>query len=149
LELNGHSVGSLGELHPKVAANFGLADRAVQVAELDLEVILAAVPDRFPYRPFPTVPPAKRDIAVIVADDTPAEKVLAELRAAGGELLADAVLFDVYRGESIPAGMKSLAFALVYQAPDRTLGEKEIEKAHQKIEGRLRHMLKAQIRGKD
>src|SRR5262249_22661127 len=57
--------------------------------------------------------------------------------------------FDVYRGESIPAGTKSLAFALVYQAPDRTLGEKEIEKAHQKIEGRLRHVLKAQIRGKD
>src|SRR5260370_37751377 len=47
------------------------------------------------------------------------------------------------------AGTKSLGFALVYQAPDRTLGEKEIEKAHQKIEGRLRHVLKAQIRGKD
>ena len=82
-------------------------------------------------------------------DDTPAEKVLSELRAAGGDLLADAVLFDVYKGESIPVGTKSLAFALVYQAADRTLGEKEIEKAHQKIEGRLRHVLKAKIRGKD
>ena len=59
------------------------------------------------------------------------------------------MLFDVYKGDSIPAGTKSLAFALVYQAADRTLGEKEIEKAHQKIEGRLRHVLKAQIRGKD
>ena len=77
------------------------------------------------------------------------KKVLAELRAAGGELLADAVLFDVYTGESVPAGTKSLAFALVYQAPDRTLTDKEIEKAHQKVEGRLRHVLKAQIRGKD
>jgi phenylalanyl-tRNA synthetase beta chain len=107
------------------------------------------VPDRFPYRPFPTVPPAKRDIAVIVDDSTPAEAVLTELRAAGGDLLADAVLFDVYRGESIPAGTKSLAFALVYQSAERTLTDKEIEKAHQKIEGRLRHVLKAQIRGKD
>ncbi|HJZ57381.1 MAG TPA: hypothetical protein VKE74_20600, partial [Gemmataceae bacterium] len=95
----------------------------------------------------PTTPPAKRDIAVIVPADTPAETVLAELRAAGGELLADAALFDVYSGESIPAGTKSLAFALVYQAPDRTLTDKEIEKAHQKVEGRLRHVLKAQIRG--
>ena len=86
---------------------------------------------------------------MIVPADTPAEKVLAELRAAGGELLADAVLFDVYTGESIPAGTKSLAFALVYQASDRTLTDKEIEKAHQKVEGRLRHVLKAQIRGKD
>src|SRR5206468_3132588 len=149
LLVGGALVGTFGELHPKVAANFGLADRAVQVAQLDLDTVLAAVPDRFPYRPFPTVPPAKRDIAVIVPDDTPAEKVLAELRAAGGELLADAVLFDVYHGDSIPAGTKSLAFALVYQAADRTLTDKEIEKAHQKIEGRLRHVLKAQIRGKD
>jgi phenylalanyl-tRNA synthetase beta chain len=145
----GKAVGAFGELHPTAAARFGLEDRAVQVAELDLEALLAAVPDRFPFKPIPTAPPAKRDIAIIVPTDTPAEKVLAEIRAAGGDLLADAVLFDVYTGESVPAGTKSLAFALVYQAPDRTLGEKEIEKAHQKIEGRLRHVLKAQIRGKD
>jgi phenylalanyl-tRNA synthetase beta chain len=149
LEVNGKSVGSFGELHPKVAANFNLGDRAVQVAEFDLEAILATVPERFPYRPFATFPPAKRDIAVIVPADTPAEKVLAELRAAGGDLLSDAVLFDVYQGESIPAGTKSLAFALTYQSAEKTLSDKEIDKAHQKIEGRLRHVLKAQIRGKD
>jgi phenylalanyl-tRNA synthetase beta chain len=147
--VGGQSVGAFGELHPKVAANFDLTDRAVQVAELDLEAILAAVPDRFPYRPFPTVPAAKRDIAVIVPAETSAEAVLAELRTAGGDLLADALLFDVYTGESIPAGTKSLAFALVYQSRDKTLTDKEIEKAHQKVEGRLRHVLKAQIRGKD
>ncbi|MDB5313035.1 MAG: pheT [Gemmataceae bacterium] len=149
LVVNGQPVGVFGELHPKGAAAFGLTDRAVQVAELDLEAVLAAVPDRFPYRPFPTVPAAKRDIAVIVPDDTPAERVLTEVRAAGGDLLTDAVLFDVYHGDSIPAGTKSLAFALVYQSADKTLTDKEIEKAHQKIEGRLRHVLKAQIRGKD
>ena len=147
--INEQRVGAVGELHPKVAAAFGLAERAVQVAELDLEAVLAAVPSRVPYRPFPTVPAAKRDVAVIVPADTPAEAVLSELRTAGGDLLAEAVLFDVYTGDSVPAGTKSLAFALVYQAADRTLGEKEIEKAHQKIEGRLRHVLKAQIRGKD
>jgi phenylalanyl-tRNA synthetase beta chain len=149
LEIGGKSVGSFGELHPKVAANFGLVGRAVQIAELDLEGILGALPERFPYRPFATFPPAKRDIAVIVPADTPAEKVLAELRAAGGDLLADALLFDVYQGESIPAGTKSLAFALTYQSAEKTLSDKEIDKAHQKIEGRLRHVLKAQIRGKD
>ena len=149
LLVKGQPVGTFGELHPKVAAAFDLADRAVQVAELDLEAVQAAVPDRYPYRPFPTVPPAKRDIAVIVPNDTPAERVLTELRTAGGDLLTDAVLFDVYHGESIPAGTKSLAFALVYQSADKTLTDKEIEKAHQKIEGRLRHVLKAQIRAKD
>jgi phenylalanyl-tRNA synthetase beta chain len=149
LTVNGTGVGTLGELHPKVAANFGLAERAVQVAELDLEAILAAVPDRFPYRPFSIHPPAKRDVAVIVPADTPAERVLAEIRAAGGELLVGAELFDLYTGEGIPSGTKSLAFALTYQAAGGTLSDKEIAKAHEKVEGRLRHVLKAQIRGKD
>lgn len=149
LLVNGQPVGAFGELHPTVAANAGLAERAVQVAEFDLDVLLAAVPTRFPYRPFPTVPPAKRDVAVIVPADTPADAVLAEIRAAGGDLLTGAELFDVYTGDRIPAGTRSLAYALVYQPADKTLTDKEIDKAHQKIEGRLRHVLKAQIRGKD
>ncbi|MBM3981712.1 MAG: phenylalanine--tRNA ligase subunit beta [Planctomycetes bacterium] len=149
LRVNGTSVGAFGELHPKVAASFGLADRAVMAAELDLEAVLAAVPARYGYRPFSTFPPAKRDIAIVIPEATTAEQVLAEIRAAGGDLLTDAALFDVYRGTGLPDGTKSLAFALTYQAPDRTLGEKEIVKAHEKVEGRLRHMLHAQIRGKD
>lgn len=149
LRLNGAAVGAFGELHPKVAQAFLLGDRAVQVAELDLEAVLAAVPARYGYKPFSTFPPAKRDVAVVVADATPADAVMAEIRAAGGELLTDASLFDVYRGAGLPDGTKSLAFALTYQAPDRTLGEKEIAKAHEKVEARLREALQAQIRGKD
>jgi phenylalanyl-tRNA synthetase beta chain len=148
VKLNGQSVGALGELHPKVASAFGLSG-AVLVAELDAEAILAAVPERYPYRPFSTLPAAKRDVAVIVPDDLPADRVLSELRAAGGELLTEAVLFDVYRGDSIPAGTKSLAFALTYQPKEKTLTDKEIDKAHEKIEGRLKHVLKAKIRGKE
>lgn len=149
LKVKGTAVGTLGELHPKVAAAFGFADRAVLVAELDAEAVIAAVPERYPYKPFSTLPAAKRDVAVIVPDDTPAERVLGELRAAGGELLTEVSLFDVYHGESIPAGTKSLAFALTYQPKEKTLTDKEIDKAHEKIEGRLRHVLKAKIRGKD
>ena len=149
LRVNGSAVGSFGELHPKVAAAFGFGDRAVMAAELDLEAILPAVPDRYGYRPFSTFPPAKRDVAVVVPGEMPAEQVLSEIRTAGGELLTDASLFDVYRGAGLPEGTKSLAFALTYQAPDRTLGDKEIAKAHEKVEGRLRHVLRAQIRGKD
>jgi phenylalanyl-tRNA synthetase beta chain len=149
LRVNGTAVGVFGELHPTVAASFGLGERAVQVAELELEAVFAAVPERYGYKPFSTFPPAKRDIAIVIPEATTAEAVLAEIRAAGGDLLTDAALFDVYRGAGLPEGTKSLAFALTYQAPDRTLGEKEIAKAHEKVEGRLRHMLKAQIRGKD
>ena len=149
LRVNGTAVGFFGELHPKAAAAFGLGDRAVQVAELDLEAVLAAVPERYGYKPFSTFPPAKRDVAVVVPEATSAEAVLAEIRAGGGDLLTAATLFDVYRGAGLPDGTKSLAFALTYQATDRTLGDKEIAKAHEKVEGRLRQVLRAQIRGSD
>jgi phenylalanyl-tRNA synthetase beta chain len=119
------------------------------VADLDLAELLRAVPRRHTIAPVPRFPAALRDIAVIVDEDVTAEQVLKEIRAAGGALLRDARLFDVYRGESIARGKKSLAYALTYQADDRTLTDKEVDKAHKKIEDRLRHVLKASIRGED
>ena len=89
------------------------------------------------------------DIAVVVDDTLASEKVVAEIKAAGGDLLRGVRLFDVYHGQGIPEGKKSLAFALSYQADDRTLTDKELDKAHKKVEDRLKHTLKALIRGKD
>ena len=146
--LGGKAIANFGELHPKVASAFDLKDKAILVAEIDAEALLTAVPERHAYRPFNTLPAAKRDVAVIVPEALSMDRVLAELRVAGGDLLTSAELFDVYRGDSIPAGTKSLAFALTYQPKEKTLSDKEIDKAHQKIESRLIHVLKAQIRGK-
>jgi phenylalanyl-tRNA synthetase beta chain len=142
-------LGVLGELHPKVAEAFDLGGRAVQVADLDLAAIRAATPPRFAYKPISTYPPALRDVAVVVPESVSGERVEAEIRAGGGELLRGVRLFDVYVGDSIPAGHKSLAYALTYQADDKTLTDKEVERAHKSIEGRLRNVLKAQIRGQD
>jgi phenylalanyl-tRNA synthetase beta chain len=139
-------VGAFGELHPRVAASFGLGGKPVVAAEFDLDALRGAVPPRFAYRPFSTFPAAKRDVAVIVTEDTPGERVEAEIRAGGGALLREVTLFDVYRGDSIPVGTKSLAFALTFQADDRTLSDKEIEKAFKAVQGRLSHVLKATIR---
>ena len=149
VRVNDVVVGTVGELHPTVAAAFGLADRGVPAAELDLDAVLAAVPARVAYRPVSGFPPVLRDIAVVVPAATPAARVEAEVRAAGGDVLEAARLFDVYTGESIPAGTKSLAYALTYRTADRQLSDKEVDKAHGKIEGRLRHVLGAQVRGKD
>jgi phenylalanyl-tRNA synthetase beta chain len=140
-------IGSFGLLHPQVAEAFGLGQRDILAGELDVEALQAALPPRFAYTPVPRFPPALRDIALILPEDTTAERVLGEIRAAGGELLRGVRLFDLYRGDSIPAATKSFAFALTYQADDRTLTDKEVDKAHKKIEDRLKHVLKAQIRG--
>ncbi len=142
------AIGSFGELHPRSADTFRLKDRSVLVAELDLDACLANVPERFAYSPVPEHQSALRDIAVVVEDSLTNEAVVTEIRAAGGDLLAGVRLFDVYRGESIPAGQKSLAYALTYQA-DRTLKDTDIDKAHKRVEDRLKHVLKAAIRGKE
>jgi phenylalanyl-tRNA synthetase beta chain len=149
LQVSGRAVGSFGRMHPRVAEAYGLGNRQVLVAELDLEAVLAAVPSRYTYTPVSRFPAALRDIAVIVDESVPAERVAGEIRGAGGNLLAGLRLFDLYRGESIPPGTKSLAYALAYQAEDRTLTDKEVDKAHKKIEDRLKHVLKAQIRGEE
>ncbi len=142
-------IGSFGELHPKAAEALKLEGRTVLAAELDLDALRQAAPPRFRALPVPQFPAALRDVAVIVPEDTPAERVESEIHAAGGDLLSGVRLFDLYRGDSIAAGHKSLAYALCYQANDRTLTDKEVDKAHRKIEDRLKHVLKAQIRGKD
>ncbi|MBY0522354.1 MAG: phenylalanine--tRNA ligase subunit beta [Gemmataceae bacterium] len=157
LLIKGQPVGAFGQLHPKVAAAYAdagdvfkpLTGRTLLVGELDLEAILAAVPDRYTYTALSVFPAALRDIAVIVPETITADQVSEAIRAGGGDLLQGVRLFDVYRGSSIPEGTKSLAYALTYLASDRTLTDKEVDKAHKKIEDRLKHMLKAQVRGQE
>lgn len=149
LLVNGKILGEFGQLHPKVAQSYRLGERTVLVAELDLEALQAAAPARFSYVPVPRFPAALRDIAIVVDDSVTGDRVEAEIRTAGGDLLRGVRMFDLYRGNQIPAGTKSLAYALSYQAEDRTLADKEIDKAHKKIEDRLKHVLKASIRGKE
>src|SRR4029079_188798 len=123
--------------------------RAVGVARWGWEPRQAARPVRCGWEPVPRFPAALRDVAVVVAEEVPAEQIAGEIRKAGGDLLSGVKLFDLYRGESIPPGTKSLAYALTYQAEDRTLTDKEVDKAHKKIEDRLKHVLKPQIRGEE
>ncbi len=149
LVVDGVVAGHFGELHPKVAEAFGLGGRAVLAGELDLTLLREAVPAAHRYVSVGRFPAALRDVAIVVAEEVTAERVEAEVWAAGGSLLRGVRLFDLYRGDAISAGHKSLAYALTYQADDHTLTEKEVEQAHKKIEERLRQVLQAQIRGQD
>jgi phenylalanyl-tRNA synthetase beta chain len=118
LRVEGHPVGHAGELHPAVIEALGLPPRTCA-----MEVDLDALPliDR---RPAPVVspyPPVHQDVALVVDAAVPAAELTATLRIGAGELLEDVRLFDVYTGEQIGAGKRSLAFALRFRAPDRTL----------------------------
>jgi len=151
ITVEGVVVGAFGELHPHTREACGkeLGKRTVLVADIDLDALLKKVPPRHAASPVPQFPAALRDVAVVVDEALPADRVEREIRAGGGDLLKGVQLFDLYRDGSIGNGKKSLAYALTYQALDRTLTDKEVDKAHKKIEDRLKHMLKASIRGKD
>jgi phenylalanyl-tRNA synthetase beta chain len=117
-------LGHAGELHPRVCKAFGVPARTA-VAEVDLSTLLEHAVDVVPAPTLSTYPVAKEDVALIVADDVPAETLARTLREGAGDLCESVRLFDVYTGEQIGAGRKSLAFALRFRAPDRTLTEAE------------------------
>jgi phenylalanyl-tRNA synthetase beta chain len=147
LLLDGQHAGWLGELHPLVREHYDLPAQPVLAADLDLELLLAQVDERYAVAPVPAFPPVKEDLAVIVDEAVPAARVQGVIQAAGGKLLAGLTLFDVYRGAQVGAGKKSLAYGLTYQAPDRTLTDAEVAKARARIVRKLSEELGATLRG--
>ena len=143
--LGDRPVGVIGELHPRKASSLDV-DGRIAVAELELEPLRAAASRAFRLVEVPRFPPIRRDLAFVIDEDVPAGGVQAALEAAAGELLDRSLLFDVFRGGAIPEGRKSLAFALEFRAPDRTLTDQEVEPAVATIVDRLRTELGAELR---
>ena len=146
LMLGKERIGTFGEIHPQVAARFKLTEAKVIYAELQVAPLIQQHQRLHNVAPLPTTPAVLEDIALIVSADLPAGEVEAVIRQAGGRLLKDVTLFDVYSGDPIPAGKKSLAYALTYQDESRTLTDKNAAKIRKKIIGAARHRLKAELR---
>ena len=144
--VDGEPVGVLGEIHPGVRAAFDLPAAPICLAELDLDALLARVPLTYRVAAVPRFPPALQDIALVVDEDVPAAELTGTIRAAGGSLLVEARLFDVYRGRQLPRGKKSLAFSLVFQAVDRTLTDAEVEAEKGRIVEAVAQRLGAELR---
>ena len=119
-------VGVLGQIHPLVAKNYGV-DAELYAAELSFEALLALRGGTPVFRPLPRFPAVTRDIAVLCDARTPVGELAACIRKSGGQYLTDAALFDVYAGERVPAGKKSVAFSLTMRAEDQTLTDEHAE----------------------
>ena len=136
--------GTLGELHPLVAREFGL-EQQVSLFEIDLAEL--ETPDPTPlYRDVVTFPPVRQDIAVVVASEVAAAEVLAVIHEAGGPLLAEADVFDTYRGEQVGEGRQSVAVHLQFRAADRTLTDAEADAVRETIVAALRERLNGELR---
>jgi phenylalanyl-tRNA synthetase beta chain len=144
--IQGKEAGMLGQLHPLIQERYELPESPVLVADLNLEAILAAIPERYDLRPVPAFPPVLEDLAVIVDEAIPAEQVAQVIRSAGGSLVTEIQLFDVYRGEQIGLGKKSLAYNVTYLDPERTLTDQDVVKIRERIIQQLHQELNARLR---
>jgi phenylalanyl-tRNA synthetase beta chain len=133
----GEVAGRIGELGPAVTERYDLPGR-VAALELGTGSLVAAAGRQPVARDLSRFPPVRRDVAFVLDQEVPAGAVRAALAEAGGDLLDRAVLFDVFVGEPLPSGKKSLAFALDVRAPDRTLTDQEADEVVRAIAKRIR-----------
>jgi phenylalanyl-tRNA synthetase beta chain len=143
--VGGVAAGWIGEVHPLVCGTWDVP--AAVAFELEAAPLLAAsTVGEEEYEDVTTFPAALRDIAVVVPDEVPAERVRATVLGAGGELLRSARVFDLYAGEQLGEGRKSLALALELRAPDRTLTDAEVDGVRDAIVAALAAELGGQLR---
>ncbi|OJX38242.1 MAG: phenylalanine--tRNA ligase subunit beta [Chloroflexi bacterium 44-23] len=144
--VNGNSLGYLGELHPQVKERYDFLSACVVLAEIDLDKLVSLTPLWFESAPVPLFPPVLEDIALIVDANIPAERVETLIRQTGGKMLSAVHLFDVYSGEKIGTGKKSLAYSMTYQPQDHTMTAAEATALRNKIVRRLEREVGAQLR---
>ncbi|MFN2146044.1 MAG: phenylalanine--tRNA ligase subunit beta, partial [Anaerolineales bacterium] len=142
----GKQIGVMGEVNPLTHAQYDFPDAPLLGAFFYMDALFEAAPALHEVTPVSAYPPVLEDIALVVDADLPAADVAAMILQTGGKALTEVRLFDVYQGEQIGKGKKSLAYSLTYQAEDRTLTDKEVAKLRSKIVGRLERELGAQLR---
>jgi phenylalanyl-tRNA synthetase beta chain len=125
-------LGSFGELHPRVLAAIGMTGPAVAF-ELNLDAIAEPKRRRKSAPDLPAFQPLRRDFAFLLDAAVPADSVLRAARGAERNLIAGVTLFDVYEGDKLPQGKRSLAIEVVFQPRERTLTDAEIDTAAQKV----------------
>ncbi|MDK1081857.1 MAG: phenylalanine--tRNA ligase subunit beta [Anaerolineae bacterium] len=144
IKVDGQTIGAFGELHPLIKDKYDFEEAPILVAEFDL-VAMRSAETAYELKPVPVVPPVLEDIALILDQSIPAAQVEALIRQTGGKVITNVKLFDLYHGEQVGAGKKSLAYSLTYQA-DKTLTDKEAEAIRNKIVRRLEKELGAKLR---
>lgn len=144
--IDGETAGVFGTVHPTVCKTYGLSGE-VLAAEIRTDALFAAIDPVRLYHALPKFPASTRDIAVLVDDAVPAADLQASIQKAAGSILEQVKLFDVYKGQGIPEGKKSVAYSLILRAPDRTLKDEECDAAMQSAVAALEKDFSAVLRG--
>ena len=137
-------VGLVGELHPKVLTNYDLKQTAF-IFEFNFDRLINYVPDTKSVSPIPKFPATSRDITLIVDKDIEANKILQSVMDLNEELVEDLHLFDVFEGDPIPAGRKSISFRITYRSSSETLEDNRVNNLHKSISDRLLRKIDATL----
>ena len=141
----GTVIGIIGEIHPDVLENYDMKERCI-VGELDFKAIMANVSLDKKYTPLPKYPSTSRDIALLVDEDTEVREIEKIILANGQKLVEKTELFDVYTGDQVEEGKKSVAYSIIYRSLDKTLTDEEVIPVHDKILSELEQKLNAILR---
>lgn len=142
--LKGKSIGFIGQIHPTFAKEMRVKE--TYVFDLNLEKILEALKPELSYHQISRYPSITRDVAFVVSKDLQAKEIEKEIISLGAPLVKHVKVFDVYEGEHLPDDKKSLAFRLVYQDPERTLKDEEVEKSFTLIIEKIKDKFSAYVR---
>ncbi|MDD3363681.1 MAG: phenylalanine--tRNA ligase subunit beta [Syntrophomonas sp.] len=142
---SGKVLGVIGEIHPLVRQNFDIKPRACAF-ELDVDTLFELSHQRVMMEQITRYPAVERDLAIVVDEQVKAFEAIEIIREWGGDLLQNTVIFDIYSGEQVPAGCKSIAFRLTFQSNERTLTENEVNSRMDKIRDGLKATIKASLR---
>ncbi|MDP3013683.1 MAG: hypothetical protein Q8M92_05530, partial [Candidatus Subteraquimicrobiales bacterium] len=143
--VNNETIGIFGELNPDVQMSYDLPNRVI-VFELKEKGLISSATLIRNFAPFSRYPEISLDLAVVVDEKISSEEVKKVILKWGTALLKEIRLFDLYTGKQVAAGKKSLAYTLTYCADDRTLTSEEVNQIHEKIIGKLKEELRAEIR---
>ncbi|UOR11979.1 phenylalanine--tRNA ligase subunit beta [Halobacillus amylolyticus] len=145
IKTNGTVIGFLGQIHPKLQKEMGLKD--TYVFDLNVNELFKLYTKEEAFHAIPKYPAVSRDIALVVDETIPAGEIEETIQSAGAPLIKAVQVFDVYQGEHLESGKKSLAYNLVYLNPERTLKDKEVEEAHNNILDAVKLAHQAELRG--
>jgi phenylalanyl-tRNA synthetase beta chain len=132
IKINGDKIGFLGEISSEIIKNLKLKKKLVAF-EIDFDKLVQLASEEVIYRPVSSYPAVIRDLSILVPIEVKVEEVMNEIENNAGENLIDMDLFDIYEGENLPEGQKSLTFRLVFQAKDRALSSNEVNEIMEKI----------------
>jgi phenylalanyl-tRNA synthetase beta chain len=143
--LDDRQLGTFGEAHPEVLENYDLPYKAY-LFDFDMEALVDTAIFAKRFEPIPVYPKVERDLAIVVDKELLSDMPTALIYATGGELVESVRLFDVYEGEQVPEGKKSLAYAITYHSATETLTDKAVNALHDKVVKRLNQELGAELR---